>query len=162
MTTCPCGSGASYIACCEPIITGAKSAPTAEALMRARYSAHAVNHYDFLETSIHSSTREKVDAEKMRQWSETVTWQGLDVHETTGGQEGDETGTVSFSAKYAVQDIDQELREDAEFVREDGEWRYLDGNVHGHTPHRRESPKVGRNDPCPCGSGKKFKKCCSA
>ncbi len=25
---------------------------------------------------------------------------------------------------------------------------------------RREAPKVGRNDPCPCGSGKKFKKCC--
>jgi hypothetical protein len=28
------------------------------------------------------------------------------------------------------------------------------------TPFRRESPKVGRNDPCPCGSGKKHKKCC--
>ncbi len=28
------------------------------------------------------------------------------------------------------------------------------------TPLRREQPKVGRNDPCPCGSGKKFKKCC--
>ena len=28
------------------------------------------------------------------------------------------------------------------------------------TPVRREAPKVGRNDPCPCGSGKKYKKCC--
>ena len=25
---------------------------------------------------------------------------------------------------------------------------------------RRETPKVGRNDPCPCGSGKKYKHCC--
>ncbi len=36
---------------------------------------------------------------------------------------------------------------------------------HGHhhqalRPLTREAPKVGRNDPCPCGSGKKFKKCC--
>lgn len=36
-----------------------------------------------------------------------------------------------------------------------------------HTPHasvipfRREEPRVGRNEPCPCGSGKKFKKCCA-
>ncbi|MCL2496128.1 MAG: SEC-C metal-binding domain-containing protein, partial [Clostridiales bacterium] len=29
-------------------------------------------------------------------------------------------------------------------------------------PYRREEPKVGRNDPCPCGSGKKYKKCCGA
>jgi uncharacterized protein YecA (UPF0149 family) len=28
--------------------------------------------------------------------------------------------------------------------------------------YRREKPKVGRNDPCPCGSGKKYKKCCGA
>jgi curved DNA-binding protein CbpA len=29
-------------------------------------------------------------------------------------------------------------------------------------PYKRESPKIGRNDPCPCGSGKKYKKCCGA
>jgi len=28
------------------------------------------------------------------------------------------------------------------------------------TPIRRDKPKIGRNDPCTCGSGKKFKKCC--
>ena len=27
-------------------------------------------------------------------------------------------------------------------------------------PLKREIPKVGRNDPCPCGSGKKYKACC--
>ncbi len=44
----------------------------------------------------------------------------------------------------------------------------VSGHAHHHhhdaghepeTPYVRESPKVGRNDPCPCGSGKKFKKC---
>jgi SEC-C motif-containing protein len=42
----------------------------------------------------------------------------------------------------------------------DGEWRFIDGKIFGPDPVRREAPKVGRNDPCPCGSGKKFKKCC--
>ncbi len=157
---CPCGSGLSRAKCCEPIIAGKASAPTAEALMRARYSAHVLNAYDYLERSLFSGVREKVDADKMRQWSESVEWKGLEVHSTEGGQEGDETGSVSFTAHYAVGGVDQEMREDATFVREDGEWRYLDGQVQGHTPYRREAPKTGRNDPCPCGSGKKYKKCC--
>lgn len=157
---CYCGSGVSYTECCEPIITGGKAAPTAESLMRARYSAHVVNKFDFLETSVHSTTREAVDREKMRQWSEAVTWEGMEVHSAEGGGEKDDEGTVSFTAKYSVNGVEQELREDATFVREDGEWRYLDGNVHGHTPYRREMPKIGRNEPCSCGSGKKYKKCC--
>ena len=160
MSLCPCGSKLDTAACCGPIVTGEKSAPTAEALMRARYSAHALGAFDFLETSVHSAHREAVDGEKMREWSETVTWQGLEVLASQGGGEGDERGAVSFIAHYAVNGVDQELREDATFCREDGEWRYEDGMVHGHTPYRRDAPKVGRNDPCPCGSGKKHKKCC--
>jgi SEC-C motif-containing protein len=35
------------------------------------------------------------------------------------------------------------------------------GEVNPKDPPRRVE-KVGRNDPCPCGSGKKFKKCCGA
>jgi uncharacterized protein len=31
----------------------------------------------------------------------------------------------------------------------------------GSQPQRRDAPKVGRNDPCSCGSGKKYKKCCA-
>lgn len=34
------------------------------------------------------------------------------------------------------------------------------GGSEGNQPNRRDSPKVGRNDPCPCGSGKKYKQCC--
>ena len=45
---------------------------------------------------------------------------------------------------------------------EDGRWVYTGQvNESGKTV-RREAPKVGRNDPCPCGSGKKYKKCCGA
>ncbi len=161
MSACPCGSGKKLSSCCGPIISGKNPAPTAEALMRARYTAHCTGDFGFLETSVHSSTRESVDTAKLRKWSEMVTWQGLEVLETEAGGPEDETGRVSFVARYSVGETPQEIREDAEFVRENGEWSYLDGNVHGHTPFRRESPKVGRNDPCPCGSGKKFKKCCA-
>ena len=160
MSACACSSGKEFDACCGPIIRGETPAPTPEALMRARYTAHCVGEFAFLETSVHSSTRESVDADKLRKWSEMVTWQGLEVLGTEGGGPKDERGFVSFVARYAVGDTPQEIREDAEFIREDGEWRYLDGKVHGHTPFRREAPKTGRNDPCTCGSGKKFKKCC--
>lgn len=159
MAFCPCGSEKEYDACCGPVIASA-SAPTAEALMRARYSAHVQGEFDYLEKSVHSSTRDEVDTAKMRRWSEAVEWKGLDVLSADKGGEKDDTGRVSFVAHYEVNGIAQEMREDAEFVRENGEWRYLDGTVHGHTPYRREEPKVGRNDPCPCGSGKKYKKCC--
>ncbi len=159
---CPCGSGKDRAACCEPIIRGKTPAPTAEALMRARYSAHAMGAYEYLETSVASGTRESVDSAKMRRWSESVEWKGLEIHSTADGRENDETGAVSFTARYSINGVDQEMREDATFIREDGEWRYQDGTVHGHTPYRRETPKTGRNDPCPCGSGKKYKKCCAA
>ena len=157
---CPCGSGKSFPECCEPVVSGASSASTPETLMRARYTAHTMGNFDFLESSLHSSTREPVDRAKMRQWADAVTWEGMEVHETSGGGENDETGTVSFTARYSVNGMEQEMREDAAFSRENGEWRYVDGTVHGHVPYRREAPKTGRNDPCPCGSGKKFKKCC--
>ena len=159
MSLCPCGSNKALDACCGPVIETV-SASTAESLMRARYSAHVLGEYDYLEKSIHSSSRDTVDAAKMQRWSDAVQWKGLDILSTEHGGEGDETGTVSFVARYEVNGIEQEIREDAAFVKENGEWRYVDGVVHGHTPYRREDPKVGRNDPCPCGSGKKHKKCC--
>jgi SEC-C motif-containing protein len=161
MSACPCGSGQELQSCCGPILEGA-SAPTPEALMRARYTAHVLGNFEFLEKSLHSGTRENVDKAKLRKWSEMVSWQGLEVLGAEGGGPEDDKGRVSFVARYSVGETPQEIREDAEFVRENGEWRYLDGQVHGHTPYRREAPKVGRNDPCPCGSGKKYKKCCGA
>ena len=82
-----------------------------------------------------------------------------DQQQRAGGAD-DDTGEVSFCARYSVHGMPQELREDAFFRKEDGRWFYVDGNVHAKQPVRREEPKVGRNDPCPCGSGKKYKKCC--
>ena len=160
MTLFPCGSGKELEACCGPILDGASSAPTAEALMRARYAAHALGRYDFLTESTHPEFREEADADDIREWSSLMTWESLEILETSAGGPEDETGEVSFCAHYSVQGMPQELREDAFFRKEDGRWFYVEGNVHARQPVRREGPKVGRNDPCPCGSGKKYKKCC--
>ncbi len=75
----------------------------------------------------------------------------------------------------------RKLREDAglpdpgDEVRDEGDesdepWPEFGGNVLPSPEYRREAdeppppltagPKVGRNEPCPCGSGKKYKKCC--
>ncbi len=161
MAMCYCGSERDYDACCGLYVSGAAQAPTAEALMRARYSAHCVGDFDYLDASVHPDVRDASDHEAMRQWSEAVEWQGLEIVSISGGQENDEYGKVSFIAHYAVQGMPQKLQEDAEFKKEHGQWFYVDGFVHGQEPVRRETPKVGRNEPCPCGSGKKFKKCCA-
>ena len=160
MSLCPCGSGLELDACCGQYIEGKAKAPTAEALMRARYTAHCLGRYQFLTDTTHPQFREDASADEIKEWSSLMTWEGLDIIETVEGGEQDSTGEVKFSAHYSVQNVPQELREDAFFRKEGDEWFYVEGNVYAKQPVRRETPKIGRNDPCPCGSGKKYKKCC--
>ena len=79
MTLCPCGSGRELEACCGPILDGSVSAPTAEALMRARYTAHVLGKYDFLTESTHPEFREDVSAEEIKEWSSLMTWENLEI-----------------------------------------------------------------------------------
>lgn len=161
MSTCPCCSGKEFAECCEPILKGA-SAPTPEALMRARYSAFATGDVDFLHDSCCGPARKEFRRESVQQWVDSSEWLGLEIHSTEGGGEADSEGMVEFTAVYKVKDHEYRHHEHATFHRVDGAWRFYDGKVDGPTPFRREEPKIGRNDPCPCGSGKKYKKCCGA
>lgn len=158
---CFCGSGKDFGACCGPIMEGAALARTPEELMRARFSAHCKRDYAFLVTSTHPDHREGVSEEEISQWAQHVNWTELEVHSATPG-ENENQGHVSFTAHFTIKDTPQELREDASFEKLDGQWFYVDGHVYGQEPYRREAPRVGRNEPCPCGSGKKYKKCCAA
>lgn len=158
---CFCGSGKERSACCAPIIAGTTPARTPEELMRARFSAHCERNYAFLVTSTHPDHRDGVSEDEISQWAQHVNWTDLEVHSATPGESENE-GNVSFTAHFTVKDTPQELREDATFAKVNGEWFYVDGHVHGQEPYVRETPKVGRNEPCPCGSGKKYKKCCGA
>ena len=160
MTHCPCGSAKAFDDCCAPYLAGA-AAPTAVALMRARYSAFAKADGTFLAASMAPEIRDEFDAEEMKASSAETLWQGIEIRATTAGGERDDTGTVEFVARYRIRGQQQVHHELASFRREDGRWIYTDGKVDPKGPPRKVV-KIGRNDPCPCGSGKKYKKCCGA
>jgi SEC-C motif-containing protein len=128
--------------------------------MRARYSAYATGAVDFLYESSGPEVRAEFNEETTREWSKTAEWKGLEIVETEKGGADDEEGYVSFIARYAAQGKDCEHCESAYFKKLDGAWRFIDGKIANEEPYRRAEPKVGRNEPCPCGSGKKYKKCC--
>lgn len=160
MTQCPCGSGQSYQACCEPLLAGRHKAQTAEALMRSRYTAFTRVDVDYLERSHHPKTRNSFDRPGAEKWARDAEWQGLDILSTEAGAEQDRKGVVEFKARYRINGEDCVLHEISEFERKQGDWYYVDGQLPQVQQYRREGPKVGRNDPCVCGSGKKYKKCC--
>jgi SEC-C motif domain protein len=160
--TCPCGTGLELEACCGSIISGARPAPTPEALMRSRYTAYAQKNAVYIVDSHDPESRDDTDFAATRDWAERTTWLGLEVLGTKAGGADDERGEVEFVARFAdEQGREHSHHERSTFVRRDGLWYFQDGKVVPPPPVTR-APKVGRNDPCPCGSGKKHKKCCGA
>lgn len=159
---CPCQSNLELKDCCLPIIQGKKEAPTAEALLRARYTAFARGDIDFIMDTHHSKTLGDVKREEIEDWSKNSEWLGLKVVQSEAGQAGDQTGTLIFCAEYMAEGKKQEHWEQSFFEKENGKWRFLDAKGIQVGPYRRQEPKTGRNDPCTCGSGKKYKKCCGA
>ena len=158
--TCPCNSGKTFGECCGPVIAGTAKAETAEALMRARYSSYVTGDIGFLKTSATKAVQEEFDEQASKAWSATARWHGLEILRTERGGAGDDDGVVEFRALYTANGEFCNHHEISQFVREPDGWRFADGELVGETPITREEPKVGRNDPCPCGSGKKYKKCC--
>ena len=125
--------------------------------MRARYSAFVTHAIDFIVSSTHSGTRKEIDLDFVREWSETSTWRGLEIFETKIVNEN--KAYISFEAQFTQKGEDHSHREKSLFEREDGQWRFVTGDELKNPTVRYEIPKPGRNDPCPCGSGKKYKKC---
>ena len=128
--------------------------------MRARYSAFAEGQLAFIRDSLSAAARETHDAESIRRWSLESQWLGLDVLSVEGGGPADDSGIVEFVARYRAEGRIMAHRERAKFEREDGKWVFADSDEPKPSTFRRDEPKVHRNDPCPCGSGKKHKKCC--
>ena len=157
---CPCGSGKQYEDCCKLIISGAKKAATAESLMRARYSAYVMHEIDFIiNTCKKGEGRGDIDRKATEDWSNKSTWHGLKILYTEKGTENDTEGVVEFEADYTYKRMRDKHHETASFEKINGEWLYTTGSLKISTVHR-EGKKIGRNDPCPCGSGKKYKQCC--
>lgn len=159
MTSCPCGTGRPLDQCCAPIIAGAP-AVTAEALMRARYTAFVTKEIGaFLLDTLAAEKRAEFDLREVEMSARDAEGLGFEVRAVEGGGESDETGTVEYLARFRIRGQIQAHHELASFRREDGRWLYVDGQVNPRQAPRQVA-KVGRNDPCPCGSGQKFKKCC--
>jgi SEC-C motif-containing protein len=139
---------------------GVKKAETAEQLMRARYSAYVTEHIEFLRDSSVKAVQEEFNAEMTTRWSRSARWHRLEIVATEKGGPKDKTGVVEFRAEYTAGEEFCNHHEKATFVKEKDGWKFEDGVFVSETPIVRETPKVGRNDLCPCGSGKKYKKCC--
>ena len=158
MTPCPCNSGNAFNACCEPIILN-QSAASALALMRSRYSAYTLANADYIHETTHVQTRSEHNLKDITRWAQDNSWNQLEVISTEHGNVNDIRGIVEFKAHFTdAKGKAQVHHERSTFQKEDGQWFYVDGKFDPKPVNLTK--KVSRNDPCPCGSGKKHKKCC--
>jgi len=152
---CLCGSGLDYTQCCGLLHSGKKHASTAESLMRARFTAYAMQNSDYLLQTWEASTRpESIDFSK-----ETGEWKRLEITQTKKGLVNDKKGMVEFKAFFTQDGIDRVMNEISRFVKVQQRWFYLDGKVKS-VANTEMTVNQGLNAPCACGSGKKFKRCC--
>jgi SEC-C motif-containing protein len=127
--------------------------------MRSRYTAYTEHAVDYIiNTCIHEE-KEAIDEKQTRDWSEKSKWLGLKILQADKGGVLDNEGTVEFEAVYERDGLKDIHHENARFKKQEGKWFYDDGDIVPKTIVR-SGPKIGRNEPCPCGSGKKYKHCC--
>ncbi len=146
-----------FSSCCQPILQRTQHAATAEQLMRSRFTAHALRDFEHLHrTHLPTAQRPYVtDPDE----AQPLNWTRLVIHSHEIGPRPD-TAFVDFTAYHRDDKGEHALHEKSEFLRVGGEWFYTRAVRQGPAPLKSLHPKVGRNDPCPCGSGKKFKQCC--
>ncbi|CBS89942.1 conserved protein of unknown function, SEC-C motif domain (plasmid) [Azospirillum lipoferum 4B] len=155
MSACPCGSGLVFDRCCGPILAG-EPAPSAEALMRSRYTAFVRHDIDHIERSCAPETRAAFSHDDAVRVAEECEWGPLTVMKA---EENGDDGMVEFFLTFRRDGEEWPVHERSRFRRVDGRWLYVDSVLNPKDPPRRVV-KVGRNDPCPCGSGRKHKACC--
>lgn len=154
---CLCGSSLAYSQCCELYHSGTKLPATAEALMRSRYSAYVLRNGTYLQDTWELSGRPKViDFTK-----ETIEWLRLEITDTKKGSAQDNKGVVAFKAFFMQDGEECVMNEISRFTKVNGRWFYLDGVIKSMGKVDLQT-NLGKNAPCSCGSGKKFKRCCGA
>ncbi|KTD97681.1 MULTISPECIES: YchJ family metal-binding protein [unclassified Pseudoalteromonas] len=151
---CLCGSQQNYKNCCEPLLSGDKQADTPEQLMRSRFTAYAQKNAKYIYQTYASEKQAENPVKEIKEFATSCRFISLSVIDTNN--DGDR-GVVEFKANYFYQNLYCELHERSQFIKEQDQWRYLDGIIFPVA-----DIKVGRNDDCPCGSNKKYKKCHSA
>lgn len=150
MDRCYCGSNKSYPQCCQLLHLGMQKAATAEQLMRSRYSAFVVKNEAYLrQTWVDELCPQNLALDASPKWLR------LEILNTYQGAEKDETGKVEFKAWFIEDDMLLCLHEKSDFVKHLSEWLYHSGELIDEP-----AEAISRNQECPCGSGKKYKRCC--
>lgn len=153
-SNCFCGSTKSYDHCCKPFHDGKSFPDSPEKLMRSRYSAYAAGKIQYIADTNDAGGRDDFDFEAAETWSKQSEWLGLEIVAAHGNE-------VEFKARFKTKGEERIHHEVSLFRFDESKkrWYYQEGKEI-LVPLKNET-KIGRNDPCPCGSGKKFKKCCS-
>lgn len=148
---CYCGSQKNYKDCCQLFLAGLSKPQTPEQLMRSRYTAFCIKDIEYLLSTQHPPSRQANEGKPLTKTMHDTQWLGLKILKTETDPDDPHTGYVEFAAFYKTSEIGQ-LHERSKFIHEAGNWYYLDGEY--------MDPLVfGRNEPCWCGSNKKYKKC---
>ncbi len=151
-TLCVCCSGKIYQECCLPFHDQQQKPTTCEQLMRSRFSAFCLQLGEYLFSTYHPDYRGDLTVAQLSEKS--LDWKRLDIINTTMVAD---TGSVEFKAWYLDQGQLNCHHELSNFVKDHQQWLYCDGTFYPS----EKSGKIRRNDTCPCGSGKKYKKCCA-
>ena len=148
---CPCGDGSAYAQCCRPLHQG-QPAAHAGRLMRSRYSAYVLGLVEYLVSTTLPAQQAQLDQRAIGQWSRESQWLGLEVTREDANSGDQRRGQVTFVARWADPDGTQQRQlECSDFCKLGERWYFIDPN---------HPLSAGRNDACPCGSGRKFKHCC--
>lgn len=142
---CYCDSQKELHECCEPFLQNRAKPATPTELMRSRYTAYVLGNGEYLVRTTTRENRYEDDAKLIAEFSQSVVWLGLKVIYS-------HADIVEFKAYYKDKEGIKLQHEKSYFVQEEGEWLYESGELY--------AAKVERNELCPCGSGKKYKKCC--
>ena len=144
---CPCGSSIEFFKCCEPYLNDKVPCTTPEQLMRSRYTAFSLNYPDYLLHTSSIQLKAELSRQSLVDTIEVFSFIKLEVIET-------KDNFVTFHAHLLNDNEYHQLKETSTFVQEQGLWKYDSGKLHDIP-----TVKLSRNDLCPCGSNKKFKKC---
>ena len=152
---CLCGSGKDYDDCCSLLHNGQRKALTAEELMRSRFTAYAMGNEKYLiDTWDQTKLPKNVNIS-----GDEVVWTRLGIITVKKGGIKDKKGLVEFKAFYELNGEEHAMLEASRFRKVDNRWIYLDGVVKSINKVGQQT-NFGKNAPCSCGSGKKFKWCC--
>lgn len=118
---CPCCSGNLHENCCKPFHSGEQQAPTAEALMRSRFSAFAIPNGEYLMETTLPAKRKFHNKKDLQEWGESNEWTKLEILKSTLNQ-------VEFKAYYNDENGKPQIHhEHSLFKNVNRRWYYVSG-----------------------------------